>query len=396
MRTMRAKFSISSASKTGHDFSKYKNATVLRRIVRRMQIAKKENIADYFTYMQENVEEVQALFGDLLISVTTFFRDPKAFETLARVVIPRLFDGRGDRRHHPRLGSGLRQRRGGVFDRHAAARRSGEARHASGAQVFGSDLNASGLAVAREGRYPFAIEADVSEERLHRFFSKERRVLSGTARAAGGDFVRQPQPAQGSAVRPARSHLLPQSPHLSRSRRAAAGVRHLPLCAEADGLPVSRHGGKRRQPAGSVPCGRQGCPHLPVDRAAEPSGRCRCRSSSGAQGGSRRCRRRGRRRRRPAASTEETLHRQALEMAAPPSVLVDERHRVVHLSETAGRFLQPPRGPLHSDLTELVRRGAALRSARRPQPGLRAAREQHQSVDHRCSSTGRRTGSTCT
>src|SRR5262249_30942032 len=69
--------------RTGHDFSKYKQSTVLRRIARRAQVTRQDHLADYYTYLRDNVEEVQALFSDLLISVTTFFRDAKAFEALA-------------------------------------------------------------------------------------------------------------------------------------------------------------------------------------------------------------------------------------------------------------------------------------------------------------------------
>ena len=80
--------------RTGHDFSQYKRATVLRRIARRAQVTRKDSLADYYTYLRDNVEEVQSLFNDFLISVTMFFRDPKAFDALANVVIPQLFEGK--------------------------------------------------------------------------------------------------------------------------------------------------------------------------------------------------------------------------------------------------------------------------------------------------------------
>lgn len=65
--------------RTGHDFSHYKRSTVMRRLLRRMQVTRKEAFEDYFAYLRDNAEEGQALLSDLLISVTTFFRDPKAF-----------------------------------------------------------------------------------------------------------------------------------------------------------------------------------------------------------------------------------------------------------------------------------------------------------------------------
>jgi two-component system, chemotaxis family, CheB/CheR fusion protein len=66
----------------GHDFSQYKRATLLR-IARRAQISQKETLVEYYAYVRQNAEEeAQALFADFLISVTTFFRDPKAFAAL--------------------------------------------------------------------------------------------------------------------------------------------------------------------------------------------------------------------------------------------------------------------------------------------------------------------------
>lgn len=83
------------ARRTGHDFSRYRRSTIQRRITWRAQVNKMENFADYFTFLRENVEEVQAIFADPLISVTTFFRDLKAFDALAGEVVPKLFEGRG-------------------------------------------------------------------------------------------------------------------------------------------------------------------------------------------------------------------------------------------------------------------------------------------------------------
>src|SRR5262252_8029776 len=80
--------------RTGHDFSHYKRSTVLRRIVRRTQVTRTDSLAAYYAFLRENADEAQALLADLLISVTTFFRDPKAFEILAKRVIPKLFEGK--------------------------------------------------------------------------------------------------------------------------------------------------------------------------------------------------------------------------------------------------------------------------------------------------------------
>jgi two-component system, chemotaxis family, CheB/CheR fusion protein len=77
--------------RTGHDFSKYKRSTVLRRIARRMQVGRADGLDKYYEILRDSAEEAQALLSDLLISVTTFFRDREAFEKLAQAVLPELF-----------------------------------------------------------------------------------------------------------------------------------------------------------------------------------------------------------------------------------------------------------------------------------------------------------------
>ncbi len=89
---------------TQHDFSHYKQTTIRRRIERRMALHKLNRIADYYRYLQENPAEVQALFQDLLITVTSFFRDPEAFKVLETKVIPEIMARK--RRPAPPSGSG--------------------------------------------------------------------------------------------------------------------------------------------------------------------------------------------------------------------------------------------------------------------------------------------------
>jgi two-component system CheB/CheR fusion protein len=105
---------------TGHDFSLYKQSTIVRRIERRMAVQQIERLDEYVRYLQHTPAEVEALFRDLLIGVTNFFRDPQAFEALQEQVIPRLFDHKRGR-CGARVGARLFHWRGGLFDRHAAA-----------------------------------------------------------------------------------------------------------------------------------------------------------------------------------------------------------------------------------------------------------------------------------
>jgi two-component system CheB/CheR fusion protein len=77
--------------RTGHDFSHYKRSTVSRRVLRRVQVTRRETLDEYAAYLREHADEAQALLTDLLISVTTFFRDPDAFEKLATVALADIF-----------------------------------------------------------------------------------------------------------------------------------------------------------------------------------------------------------------------------------------------------------------------------------------------------------------
>jgi two-component system, chemotaxis family, CheB/CheR fusion protein len=160
-------------TQTGHDFSQYKTSTIYRRIERRMAVHQVDAIDGYVRYLQQTPVEVEALFRDLLISVTSFFRDPEAFELLEKQVIPRLFDGKP-------AGSTIRAWSTGcstgeeaysiaiLLQEHLELLRQGYK-----VQVFATDLDSRAIAAARAGIYPASIADDISPERLARFFTAE-------------------------------------------------------------------------------------------------------------------------------------------------------------------------------------------------------------------------------
>src|SRR5207253_1802146 len=84
-------------SQTGHNFSQYKETTLLRRVARRMALHQIENPDDYLRYARENLVEIDALFRDLLIGVTSFFRDPDAFNILENKIVPQLLANKSAR-----------------------------------------------------------------------------------------------------------------------------------------------------------------------------------------------------------------------------------------------------------------------------------------------------------
>lgn len=185
-------------TRTGHDFSKYKRSTVLRRIARRMQVTRTNDLKAYYEVLRDNADEAQALLGDLLISVTTFFRDREAFEAAAKKVLPEIFKeshrGEAIRVWVPGCATGEEAYSLAILLLEQSAGQ--EIRPP--VQVFGSDLDSHALLLAREGRYPIAIENDVSEDRLHRFFAREgdhyrvRQELRDIVLFAAHDVLKDP------------------------------------------------------------------------------------------------------------------------------------------------------------------------------------------------------------
>ncbi len=159
-------------AQTGHDFSLYKQNTIRRRIERRMAVTQIDRLEDYVRYLRENPLEVDTLFRELLIGVTNFFRDPEAFASLQTRVIPRLFDrppGDGVRVWTPGCSTGEEAYSLAILIREHLD----EVKQNYPAQVFATDLDVEAIEKARAGVYPDSIAADVSPERLARFFVHE-------------------------------------------------------------------------------------------------------------------------------------------------------------------------------------------------------------------------------
>ena len=157
-------------AQTGHDFSLYKQSTITRRVERRLAVHRIQNADEYVRLLQQTPDEVEALFRDLLIGVTSFFRDPEAFAALEEHVIPRLLAGKSMdtavRVWVPGCSTGEEAYSiAMLLVEHMEA-----ARQSFKLQVFATDIDRRAIECARAGTYPASIASDVSTERLNRFF----------------------------------------------------------------------------------------------------------------------------------------------------------------------------------------------------------------------------------
>ncbi len=156
--------------RTGHDFSSYKSSTIRRRIERRMHLHQLAGFSQYVEFLEENPHEIDILFKELLISVTNFFRDPEAFGVLTDTVLPAMIGSRPDdhafRVWVPGCATGEEVYSLAILLREGleSAKRHGDV------QIFGTDLDHEAIEAARHGRYPAGIAADLTPERLRRFF----------------------------------------------------------------------------------------------------------------------------------------------------------------------------------------------------------------------------------
>lgn len=161
--------------RTGNDFSLYKKNTIYRRIERRMGLHQIDAIAKYVRYLRENPQELDLLFKELLIGVTSFFRDPAVWESLKTEAIPALLAeypaGKALRAWVPACSTGEEAYSLAMIFKEVLS----ESRYPQPfkLQIFATDLDQDAIDKARQGFYPANIVSDVSEDRLSRFFSVE-------------------------------------------------------------------------------------------------------------------------------------------------------------------------------------------------------------------------------
>jgi two-component system CheB/CheR fusion protein len=340
-------------SRTGHDFTHYKRATVLRRIERRMQVVSARTLPAYRDYLlRETLPEAQLLLKDLLIGVTNYYRDRGAFDALEREVIPLLFQGKSQgnevRVWVTACATGEEAYSVAILLLEHAAKLS----HPPAIQIFASDIDDQAIAIAREGSYPEAIEVDVTPTRLRQFFTKEpggyriNKEVRERILFTDQDLIKDP-PFSRLDLITCRNLLI----YLSREVQEKAfelfhfalrpgGFLFLGSSESADGrsalfTPIDIK--SRIFRANVVTSAARPLPVLPLE--PHPRDRAPMRSEGAAE-------------RKHIAFSE--LHQKLLEQYAPPSLIVNSDHEIVHLSDHVGRYIQPSGGELSTKILKLI------------------------------------------
>lgn len=342
---------------TGHDFKHYKRATVLRRIERRMQVTAQPDLRAYYQYLQDRPEETRALLGDMLIGVTNFFRDREAFDALERDVLPQLV-GAADplsldkdeiRVWSAGCSTGEEAYTLAILfsDRMLAENSSAKL------QVFATDIDERAIAHGRAGLYNQAIITDVPPSRLRQHFLREddrfriRKEVRERVLFAKHSLLSDPPFSQIDLIT-CRNLLI----YLDREvQREILQMFHFALrpggylflgssesadaCAELF-VAVDKRNRIFRAKTGTATSRRT--PTMPR------GGYVRSHPTHSKP---------------PQVQAQRKLsvadiHQRAIDLAAPPSLIVDTNADILHMTESVGRYLRLAGGELSRNLMTLI------------------------------------------
>ncbi|SNS42512.1 two-component system, chemotaxis family, CheB/CheR fusion protein [Granulicella rosea] len=355
-------------TRTDRDFSRYKPSTILRRITRRMQLNQVDDLSKYLDLIRRRPEEVTALADDLLITVSSFFRDREFFHKLELEEIPRLFAKKMEldmiRIWSAGCATGEEVYSLAILLSEEAERRQSPVQ----IQIFASDLHSQALEKARQGIYPANIENEVSTERLKRFFEAQhggyriRKEIRDLVVFTPHNLLTDP-PFSRLDILSCRNLLI----YLEREvQRDLIELFHYALNPDGTlllGSAESIDGSdlflvedkklcifrKRNVPSRD--------PRLPVF----PLTRNRLLADTTARGGH-----------TLTTISHGALHQQMVERYAPPSILISPDNKIVHISEHAGRYLIHPGGEPTTNVLMILRQELRIEL----QVSLQQAREK--------------------
>lgn len=356
---------------SGVDFSLYKSTTIQRRIARRLVLNKQASLSDYSAFLLGNAKELDALYADVLISVTSFFRNPETFEALEHTILPQLLKQPGD---DPLrcwvLGCSSGQEPYSIAMAFLEAAE--KAPRMRKLQIFATDLNEDLLDKARHGLYPKSVCQDIGPERLRRFFVEENggyrvcKTLREMVVFARQNLIADPpfsrmdliscrnvliylEPSlQKRAIPTFHYALKPNGFLLLGASESVGGFTELfepvdkknkiyskkPAPTLAFHLPMRKVHGGRNEHAERPP--------LPPLQTREPV-------DTGVPEGV-----------RVELNAEREADRITFNQFAPPAVLVNDELQVLQFRGSTGAFLEPPTGKASFDVLKMAREGLML------------------------------------
>jgi len=344
-------------TRTGHDFSGYKENTIIRRMQRRMHVLQIDNAKDFAERLRKDPREVSLLFQDVLIGVTSFFRDPPAFAALETLVIPHLFEGKGPedavRVWVPGCSTGEEAYSIAML-LHEYAQKS---KATSKLQIFASDIDEHALEVARTGRYPLTISTDVPRKLLERYFSRE----DGAYRIVGDirenvlvslhNALRDP-PFSKLDLISCRNFLIYLKPEMQNKliplfHYALGNSGYLLLGSSENVTRQSRlfsTVSKDNRIFKRRPQPQRQLPEFPLTAPAAPLSKQTLATRVKAID----------------ASPQELAERQILKRYAPPYVVINAEGDVLHASGGTGKYLELPAGAPNNNVFSMARPGLRI------------------------------------
>ena len=343
---------------TGHDFSLYRHSTLHRRVERRMGIHQVGKMSGYVRYLQENPQELDILFKELLIGVTNFFRDPDAWQLLAKQVLPALLAERPTggvvRAWIPGCSTGEEAYSlAMIFTETLKQLKSRE--HYT-LQIYATDLDKDAIDKARQGLFPVNIAADVSPTRLARFFVKEEhgyrvnKQIRSMVIFAPQNLIMDP-PFTKLDILCCRNLLIYLTPELQKKLlplfHYSLNPHGVLFLGSAESLGSSTHlftplALKERIFQRSEPVG-PGNPHdFPAVFAPTPAGRPNAQRAMTPS---------------PAASLQTVADQLLQTRFAPPAVLVNDQGDILYISGRTGKYLEPAAGKANWNVIAMAREG---------------------------------------
>ncbi len=342
-------------SQTGHDFSLYKRNTLYRRIERRMGIHQIGKMAAYVRYLQENSQEVELLFKELLIGVTNFFRDPVAWEQLRTRAIPALLANHNPvqalRAWVPGCSTAEEAYSLAIVFKEAVELTRPKGNYAL--QIFATDLDRDAIDKARQGLFPANIAADVSQQRLRRFFAKEehgyrvRKEIREMVIFAPQNLIMDP-PFTKLDILICRNLLIYLTAEVQKKLMPLfhyslnpGGILFLGSAETIGGCndlftPFSGKSRIFKRTMAALPEPIQ----FPATFSVGPTSRVEVRHPP-----------------RPTASLQTCADQFVLSRYAPPAVIVNDKADIFYISGRTGKYLEPAAGKANWNLFAMAREG---------------------------------------